>query len=244
MKNSGQGNPKWSREETILALELYLNLNGEIPGPSDERVLDLSRLLRSNPRNFDQLSNDSFRNPSSVIFKLNNLRSAAGAGGFGNNSTLDRSLWAELGSRPERVADLSAQIRRAFAAAATEDLDANESELTFAEGELVTRLHKSRERSKKLRGAVLDMRRKDGAVACDLCGASPPKHLKQVGLAMLEVHHLVPLASSGWRSVGFDDVVLLCASCHRIAHALIVDLGEWLDLDRIRQELQPPDRDG
>ena len=48
---------------------------------------------------------------------------------------------------------------------------------------------------------------------CQGCGLSP-KSLNQ-----LDVHHLQPLADGGERLTGLQDVAVLCANCHRLAHS-------------------------
>ena len=45
----GHGNPKWTRDETILALDLYFDSDGQIPSSNSAEVIELSNLLRSLP---------------------------------------------------------------------------------------------------------------------------------------------------------------------------------------------------
>lgn len=73
----GQGNPDWTREEVILALDLYHSLDGKIPNSKDERVCELSRTLRAFPHHRLAARTESFRNPAGVAFKLQNLRSVS-----------------------------------------------------------------------------------------------------------------------------------------------------------------------
>ncbi|MBU6368848.1 MAG: DEAD/DEAH box helicase [Burkholderiales bacterium] len=48
---------------------------------------------------------------------------------------------------------------------------------------------------------------------CLACGFKP-KHISQI-----EVHHLLPLSEGGERLTNIQDVAVLCASCHRLAHS-------------------------
>lgn len=75
----GHGNPKWTREETILALDLYFDCEDQIPSSNDSRVKGLSELLRSFPYHTHAARKESFRNPDGVAFKLQNLRQVATA---------------------------------------------------------------------------------------------------------------------------------------------------------------------
>jgi 5-methylcytosine-specific restriction enzyme A len=107
---TGQGNPKWTREETILALHLYFLCEGKAPSKTDPRVVSLSEELRArNPAASQVRAN--FRNPDGVVFKLQNLRSVATGKGFHNASSMDREVWEELGRKSEMVACLAREIR-------------------------------------------------------------------------------------------------------------------------------------
>ncbi len=48
-KTRGHGNPNWTRDETILALDLFKQLDGKVPSPKSKEVKELSEVLRSLP---------------------------------------------------------------------------------------------------------------------------------------------------------------------------------------------------
>ncbi len=73
----GHGNPNWTRDEVILALDLFFDCDGNVPGKSDERVKALSDLLRTFPYHSVAARKASFRNPDGVAFKLQNIRQVA-----------------------------------------------------------------------------------------------------------------------------------------------------------------------
>lgn len=54
------GNPKWTREEVVLALDLYFSCKGTIPRSDDPRVRELSNLLRSLPYHTSLLEKHPF----------------------------------------------------------------------------------------------------------------------------------------------------------------------------------------
>ena len=70
----GHGNADWTRDETILALELYQACGASIPGKRDPRVIALSERLRVLQIHPVESRVASFRNPEGVSFKLQNLR--------------------------------------------------------------------------------------------------------------------------------------------------------------------------
>ncbi len=243
MSETKQRNPNWSRGETILAMDLYFKLDRNIPSISDERVIFLSSILRGNPVYPNEVKNTSFRNPASVVFKISNIHNAAGGTGLEHNSKLDKELWAKFGDDPEGVQRLAEAIRNEFKVLSSEYVALWEEEQVFIKGELLTRLHRVRERDPKLRKRVLANRRSKGDLHCDCCAAKPYGPLGDEGLAMLEVHHLQlqPLNQLGRRATRLNEVAVLCANCHRLMHALISTRGEWFDVQALRREIQSTD---
>lgn len=109
---AGHGNPKWSREETLLALELYFMCLDQMPGPADPRVVALSEELRALQIHPPNKRRETFRNPEGVAFKLQNLRAVATGRGLTNVSAMDRDVWAEFHDEPVKISVLAAGIRR------------------------------------------------------------------------------------------------------------------------------------
>jgi hypothetical protein len=67
-------NPPWSRDEIILALELYMHCRPSFPGPNDGRIIALSAFLNQLAQTLGGSSGTKFRNPNGVAMKLQNLR--------------------------------------------------------------------------------------------------------------------------------------------------------------------------
>jgi 5-methylcytosine-specific restriction protein A len=69
---------RWTREEDILALDLFVDggvvNGGSFLGKDDPRVIALSQQLRSMPTHPGVPRDDKFRNPSGVELKLMNFR--------------------------------------------------------------------------------------------------------------------------------------------------------------------------
>lgn len=223
----GHGNPKWTRDETLLALDLYFTLNGQVPSPKAPEIVALSSLLRSLPYHAEAAKQPTFRNPDGVGFKLMNLRQVATGKGLGNVSTTDRQIWKEFGEREEEVHKLAAAIKAGIAEAASEELPEIEQELP--EGRLLTALHVRRERNPKVRKMLLDDRRLMG-FRCDICDLTRPDLEESLQEAMFEAHHLVPLADAGQRKTKLADLALLCACCHRLIHRVMVSKRSWVGL--------------
>ena len=234
-KTRGHGNPDWNREETILALALYNELNGKIPSGSDRRVQELSNVLRALPYHANVSRKPTFRNPDGIAFKLQNLRQIGTGKGLPNVSVTDRQVWLDLGNQPQRVKELASMIRDA---AGVPDLvvpTTEEEDFEFAEGRLITTLHRRRERSPRLRVKLLISRKRRGKIACDMCGIHPIATNPAILEAQFEVHHVIPLSADASPITRLADTALLCASCHRLLHKAIAVEKRWLDIAQAKQ---------
>jgi len=228
----GHGNPHWTREETLLALDLFLSLDGTVPSPKAPEITSLSALLRSLPYHAEAAKRSTFRNPDGVGFKLMNIRQVATGRGLGNVSNMDRQIWAEYGSRPDEVRRIAAAIRSGIVTAGAEQLPEVDQELP--EGRLLTALHIRRERNPKVRKLLLDDRRPTG-LRCEMCDLTRPDLEVSLQEAMFEAHHLVPLAKAGERRTRLADLALLCACCHRLIHRAMVVQSGFVSVEDARQ---------
>ena len=238
-RTHGHGNPDWTRDETILALALYLETGEAVPSKKDPRVQRLSSTLRTLPYHAEAARRETFRNPDGVAFKLQNLRSVATGKGLGNTSAMDREIWNTLGSSPERVRELASAIEKAITlqhqdpTRIEEDEDSKEE---FFEGRQLTLTHKRRERHPGVRKALLAARRKnENALSCDLCRIVSPAKDQALEDAIFEAHHLLPISQALERKTVVKDMALVCASCHRLIHRLIIHHKQWLTLEEVRR---------
>jgi 5-methylcytosine-specific restriction enzyme A len=235
----GHGNPDWSRDEVILALDLYFRCAGSMPGPNDPRVVELSKILRALPLHKDAAKNDRFRNPAGVAFKLQNIRQVASEQGLNHTSATDRAVWADYGKRPERVAELAALIREqaeGVDAVQVEELDEDE---VFVEGRLLTAVH--RERDRRARKMLLKKRQQLGRLTCDVCGHGPKVSDPELAAAGFEAHHLLPLATTGPTKTKLADLALLCAVCHRLIHRAMHLRRGWVSVEDFSREVRTTD---
>ena len=225
----GHGNPNWTREEVVLALDLYFDCGEKIPSAKDERVIELSEILRAFPYHSAAARKPSFRNPDGVAFKLQNLRQVATGQGLGNVSRVDKEVWEEFGHNRPGVKKF-AQLIRAGIGVVDQVREEEASYEVFAEGRIVTETHLRRERDPKLRRSLLDDRRKKGLLWCEVCEREPAAADPAIAEAFFEAHHVLPLASGGERKTKLEDMALLCACCHRMIHSAISQKRRWLSV--------------
>jgi 5-methylcytosine-specific restriction protein A len=232
-RTQGHGNPKWTRDETILALALYFESSEKILPETDKGVLDLSALLRRFPQHAIVSRRDTFRNSASIAFKLQNLRQVATGKGLENVSAMDRQVWAELGSDQEEVRRLAALIRASIEIFDRAELDEVEDE--FAEGRVITEAHKRRERDPSVRAKLLASQRKRGELTCAICSRTSWSSDQILDEAMFEGHHVVPLSVGGEKKTRLKDMALLCANCHRLLHRAISLKKHWVGVGEARR---------
>lgn len=239
-------NPIWSRDELILALDLYMRHRERLPDNDSPEIIELSQTLNSL---FSDKAKDAtlFRNPNGVYMKLANFRAvdplhtSQGKRGLSRGGHGAEEIWTEFSERSDELKLIATAIR---SAAATNSLPANEEEVGFveaAEGRLLTRLHCSRERNRKIvrnkREAVF---RETGRLACEACGFDFKKTYGAHGSGFIEVHHILPLhmVKPGSRT-NLSDLAVVCSNCHRMIHAK----AKWLTMLELKCVLAGAQRD-
>ncbi len=228
-------NPPWARDELLLALEFYLRAG--LRDDRDPEVVALSEVLRSLPIYADRPDPERFRNANAVALKLANFRSIDQPGrGMAAASELDRRVWDEFHAQPAELRVLADAIRQSAAAAdrvAVANPEEDEDEV--AEGRLLYRLHRSRERHS---GLVRDKKqrvlRECGRLACEVCGFDFHEVYGERGAGFAECHHRVALATTGETTTRLADLALVCANCHRVIHR-----GKpWPTVEGLRAEVR------
>jgi 5-methylcytosine-specific restriction enzyme A len=226
-------NPRWERDELILALDLYFQVRRRVPDDGEPEVIALSELLNALPIHADRPDQVRFRNPNGVVLKLANFRSLDQPGhGMSRGGKGDRDVWAAFSSDPAGLHRMAEAIRNGFASPAAQPAADDDEEAGFPEGRVVYRLHRARERNRAL------VERKKAAVvasgqplACEACGFDFAECYGSLGIGYIECHHANPLsevADSTTTKIG--DLALVCSNCHRMIHRK----RPWLTVGQIR----------
>lgn len=109
--------PSWTRDELILALDLYLSSGRKVLDTHKPETIALAALLNRLDRDDrdDQTGSSApRRTPGSVKAKLANLRAldpTTSSTGFANGSKLDLDVWNEFADRPQLLRQAVAAIR-------------------------------------------------------------------------------------------------------------------------------------
>ena len=106
-----------------------------------------------------------------------------------------------------------------------------------SEGRLLTRRHLARERNRKLvetkRKQVLEIY---GKLTCEVCDFDFSASYGDRGHGFIECHHTKPISTlaEGY-STHINDLVLVCANCHRMLHRAV----PWLSISELKAILRP-----
>ena len=232
-------NPPWSRDEVILALDLYFRHEGRDPGDTHPDVIELSVFLREMASEAGQAT---YRNGNGVAMKLMNFRSldpvftSKGGKGLNSASKLDREVWEEFFNRRLELA-VAAEAIRVGAKQAMDDDSLEEVESYEAkEGRVSYRFHRTLERDRKIVAMRKDAAlKKAGRLDCEACGFDFASAYGERGAGYIEAHHTNPIhAMKPGDLTKLSDLALLCANCHRMVHAA----KPWLTVEQLRTILK------
>ena len=215
-------NPDWTRDELILALDLYFRRGRRQLDAGSREVIALSEYLNELPIHEHGQRGPAFRNPNSVAMKLGNFASidpAHPGSGLPRGGRLDAEVFHYYAANPALLAQTATAIRNAVQEPQP-DFDFETGEQDFPEGRLLTRRHLARERNptlvKRKKEAVLQA---TGKLSCQCCGFDFASAYGELGAGFAECHHTQPIASlkEGHRTK-LEDLAIVCANCHRMLH--------------------------
>jgi len=224
------------RDELILALELYMR---EGRNASIDALDELSGTLRAMPIEQHLAENPRFRNRNAVSLKLYNFNAldpTASNQGLTRGGRRDAEIWQDFADNREALLATAAAIRANSSELSPSDADVDEPEFEEApEGSVLTRVHRVRERNKRL----VERRKsqalaEDGVLACEACGFDFAEAYGSHGAGYVECHHTVPLVElRPGSSTKIADLALVCANCHRMIHRK----RPWLSMRDLKQLL-------
>ena len=246
-KRTGTRNPPWSRDELILALDLYHQVNGRFPGERDPAVVHLSEQLNALHRALGTTESTTLRNPNGVAMKLMNFRRFdpralnEGRSGLTRGNKLEQEVWDLFHDDHGRLRVVAQAILADLEARPSGDLGAASDPLLSdteeaPEGRVLTVTHLRRERSRELvrskKNRVMGLK---GKLECEACGFDFATRYGQHGHGFIECHHTKPVETlvEGHKT-RLEDLALLCANCHRMIHAK----RPWLSVEQLRQVMR------
>ncbi|WP_037504837.1 HNH endonuclease [Sphingobium bisphenolivorans] len=234
-------NPLWTREQVILALDLYVKHKGRDPGINHPDVIEMSALLRQMAT---EAGLTTYRNPSGVIMKMMNFRSldpaftSKGGKGLDGASKLDEAIWAEFYGRPQELAVAAEAIREGTFANMDDDTLDEVQSYKAKEGKVSYRYHRTLERDRKVvairKSAAL---KAHGKLECEACGFDFVASYGARGYGFIEAHHTNPVHAmvEGDETLP-EDLALICSNCHRMVHKA----KPWLSVSELKALIKGP----
>jgi predicted HNH restriction endonuclease len=148
-QGAAQRNPPWSRDELILALDLYMTNPASPPSQGSAEVTELGAALSRMARLLGVSTAGTFRNANSVYMKMMNFRRldpAFTGTGLTRGNKDEAVIWEEFSGDRRHLAAVAAAIRAAVASEEAPDLQIADDDgiEEAAEGRILTRLHHSR----------------------------------------------------------------------------------------------------
>jgi predicted HNH restriction endonuclease len=241
-------NPKWTRDELILALDMYLRYAGTPPGKGSPEIAELSETLNRLARYLGLTRGDRFRNINGAYMKLMNFRrfdpafTKAGKVGLERGGKDEEEVWKEFATDLKRCGEVAAVIRQTLATADEGETIANlasdeaEGLEEAEEGRVITAIHRRYERDvrlvKRKKAGVLAT---TGRLECEACGFSFQSRYGARGEGFIECHHTRPVHQlKPGDKTRINDLRLLCSNCHRMIHAK----RPWLTMDELLKSLR------
>jgi 5-methylcytosine-specific restriction protein A len=216
-------NPTWQRDELILALDLYFRCPPTKCSKESKEVIQLSELLNRLPIHGVKSEGNKFRNPNGVYMKLCNfLRFDPSYPGKGLRAggKEEESVWYEFSSDHALLRKTAAAIAQGSHTTVGRLQDENDSdELSFPEGKILYRIHRTRERNVKLVRKAKELAMKTGLLSCQVCNFNFENEYGDIGKGFIECHHTVPVSEyQSKQETKLKDLSLVCSNCHKMLH--------------------------
>jgi len=238
-------NPKWHRDEIILALDLYFSHDRGSIDDKNPKIIELSRILNALPLFPERPDKEKFRNASGVTLKLANflaLDPNYHGKGMASGSKLDNEVFQQFHSDRSQLHAIATEIKKIALDETVrtkiyliedDEETANDS---VREGQVLYKLHKVRERDA---GIVKSKKRQAwdlfGKLACEVCIFEFQEYYGEIGKGYIECHHKSPLSKIKLESVTtLDDLALVCSNCHRMLHREI----DLLSIEDLRMRIK------
>ena len=224
----------WTRDEIILATDLYLRVDRRVPDSTDPLVIEIAEIINNLPLDPVREPNQPRRTPNAIEMKISNIRFADpdAKGGNSNGAKIDSYYWSDLNANPERLSELAAAIAATASHPNKPDIEREtiDDDIVGLEGETLFKLHKFIERDHKLIRAKKTLElKKNGRLDCVPCGFNFFDTYGPVGQGFIECHHIIPLHQlTSPQETTLADLLLVCSNCHRMLHRGAVSVGHNL----------------
>jgi predicted HNH restriction endonuclease len=115
--------------------------------------------------------------------------------------------------------------------------ESDEDEPSFPKGREKYRLHKFKERNRKLIELAKEKHKtNDPKMKCQVCKFSFVERYGELGTDFIEAHHVFPISALTKETpVRIEDLAMVCSNCHRMLHRK----RPWLNIADLEKLIEP-----
>lgn len=212
-------NPNWTREELILALDLYFNLDQGQMHKGHPDVIKVSNELRALNIHQEIPDEKEFRNPSGIARRLGNFKtmdSGYKGKGLPNSGKLAKQVFNEFANRKDKLKKEADLIRQLYLRPKNEASIVSEPKGKY-KSDFFFQFHKNRETDPmvmKVKKEMVLTATKN--LKCEVCGFDSLSFYGEIGNDLMEIHYNKDLKSEpGFESSEMNDFVIVCSNCHK-----------------------------
>jgi 5-methylcytosine-specific restriction enzyme A len=238
----------WTREELILALDLYFKDPTTHGNDKHPAVIELSELLLDLPIHAVAMRLPNFRNANGVGLKLVNFRALdprfQGVG-MSQGAAKDREVWNQYAHELVALKAEALSIRELYKTLDPAELVPTGDDEGVYEGGIRAAIHKRYERD----SAIVRKKKKDAfalhmALRCEVCDFDFARIYGELGNQFAECHHTKPVSKmTHGDKTRLEDLSIVCSNCHRMLHRShsllsIAALRKILDSEKTHQSIK------
>jgi 5-methylcytosine-specific restriction protein A len=214
-------NPNWTREELILALDLYFDMDQGQMHKGNQNVIRVSNEIRDLKIHFDVPDPDKFRNPSSIARRLGNFKTmddGYDGDGLKNSSKLAKEVYQEFNNRRDTLRLAAAEIRDKLLRPKTQKESSNFIKKDIHKSDFLFQFHKNRECDPLVLKVKKEMALATSeTLKCEICGFDANTFYGEIGNDVMEIHYNKELINEpGLESSSMDDFIIVCSNCHKV----------------------------
>ena len=218
-------NPNWTRDELLVALDYFLDNRQDHFAPTGDGVIDLAAKIGAVTKALGLSGDEALRNADGVSMKLLNFRAhdpSHTSKGLQRGNKLEKVVWDEYADQPEalKAVVLAILANTADTGEVGAPVVSADEDIEVAEGRLLTRQHRYRERDRTIvKRKKASFLKRHGHLRCEACGFDFAAVYGARGEGFIECHHTKPVSElKPGEKTKLADLVLLCANCHRMVH--------------------------